>query len=299
MRLVKTPSASAFAEVIASANADLLLCSPYVGIGPCESIRDNAKPNVAVTLLCDLRIQTVLSGATRPAAISALLERDGPTQVLFAAGVHAKIYIADQRYAMITSANLTNSGLCRNFEYGVLLDDRNAISEISEDIRAIMPLSTPVSQPDLDWMETVYQERGHMVRFVNDHLGLRILNNMTAGIAEAHERFLRISARGRPPHAIFADAILHSLVRGPLTTPEIHGRVQAIHPDICDDSIDRVIDGKHFGKKWKHAVRTAQQHLKKAGKIVRDGKYWVLVESPTRPRQSSRNGPLRLDESND
>ena len=48
-------------------------------------------------------------------------------------------------------------------------------------------------------------------------------------------------------------------------------RVAAIHPDLCDDSVDRVINGIHFGKKWKHAVRTAQQSLKNKGTIVLEG----------------------------
>jgi hypothetical protein len=38
--------------------------------------------------------------------------------------------------------------------------------------------------------------------------------------------------------------------------------------DLCDNTVDRVIDGKRFGKKWKHAVRSAQQHLKRQQKIL-------------------------------
>jgi hypothetical protein len=66
--------------------------------------------------------------------------------------------------------------------------------------------------------------------------------------------------------------------------------IQRIHADLCDDSIDRVIDGEHFGKKWKHAVRTAQQQLKKRGEIhLRDGR-WHLTHSSSQSPQS--NHPL-------
>ncbi|MFQ6007779.1 MAG: hypothetical protein ACE5K8_02400, partial [Candidatus Zixiibacteriota bacterium] len=68
----------------------------------------------------------------------------------------------------------------------------------------------------------------------------------------AHGEVLRARAAGRAPHAIFAEAILYLLRIGPATTEELHAKIQAIHPDLCDDSIDRVIDGRHFGKKWKH-----------------------------------------------
>jgi hypothetical protein len=50
----------------------------------------------------------------------------------------------------------------------------------------------------------------------------------------------------------------------------LHGYIHDIHPDICDDTLDRVIDGQHFGKLWKHRVRTAQAHLKEKGLIEYD-----------------------------
>jgi hypothetical protein len=58
--------------------------------------------------------------------------------------------------------------------------------------------------------------------------------------------------------------------------------VQAIHPDLCDDSIDRVIDGEHFGKKWKHQVRSAQSYLKRIGSVqLRDGKWRLVTARPS------------------
>jgi len=41
-----------------------------------------------------------------------------------------------------------------------------------------------------------------------------------------------------------------------------------------------VIDGVHFGKRWKHYVRTAQAFLKRKGQIYYDGERWHLVARP-------------------
>lgn len=59
-----------------------------------------------------------------------------------------------------------------------------------------------------------------------------------------------------------------------LSTPALHTQVQNIHPDICDDSIDRVVKGQHFGKRWKHYVRRAQEFLRDKGLIYRDNGIW-------------------------
>lgn len=56
------------------------------------------------------------------------------TTVSSLAKLHAKVYIVDESFAMITSANLTYGGLKSNFEYGVLLDDKKTIKTIKQDI---------------------------------------------------------------------------------------------------------------------------------------------------------------------
>ncbi|HYE57785.1 MAG TPA: hypothetical protein VD948_04735, partial [Rhodothermales bacterium] len=76
----------------------------------------------------------------------------------------------------------------------------------------------------------------------------------------------------------FGRAILYVLRRdGPLTTPEIHKRVRVMLPDLCDDSEDRVIAGKHFGKLWKHRVRIAQSYLKRQGQLRLSGSLWSVI----------------------
>ena len=71
--------------------------------------------------------------------------------------------------------------------------------------------------------------------------------------------------------------ILYLLRDGPMATTEIHSHIQNIHPDLCDDDIDRVINGIHHGKRWKHLVRAAQKHLKDREMIDRSGRKWHLT----------------------
>ena len=76
---------------------------------------------------------------------------------------------------------------------------------------------------------------------------------------------------------VFSRTILFLLQGGPLRTIDLHPQIKRIHPDLCDDSVDRVIDGERFGKRWKHLVRTAQQILKRDGSVQFDGTFWRLV----------------------
>lgn len=96
----------------------------------------------------------------------------------------------------------------------------------------------------------------------------------------AQDELIRLRLTGLAVHAVFAKTILYLLDRnGPLGTEQLHPFIQSIHPDLCDDSVDRVIDGKRFGKKWKHAVRTAQQMLKKKGTIDLVRGHWYIIDN--------------------
>jgi hypothetical protein len=105
-------------------------------------------------------------------------------------------------------------------------------------------------------------------------LSRRLRDEFARKLRQADDEVIRTHAGGRSLHAILEDAVLYLLRDGPKCTRDLHPEIQRIHPDLCDDAEDRVIDGRHFGKKWKHAVRTAQQHLKARGLIEYRAGVW-------------------------
>lgn len=69
------------------------------------------------------------------------LELDGPAGVL-----HAKAVVADDEAVFVTSANLTEAALDRNFEIGLLVRDRALAASVSTHFRALIDreLLTPL-----------------------------------------------------------------------------------------------------------------------------------------------------------
>jgi phosphatidylserine/phosphatidylglycerophosphate/cardiolipin synthase-like enzyme len=193
--------------------------------------------------------------------------------------LHAKVYIADDCAAIITSGNLTSGGLATNFEYGVALNEPSLIRQVKLDIREYASLGAILGDEQLasfceasKRFRKAYQKQTSSV-----DKEFREEFEKEARIAEDQLIHLRLAGGAR--HTVFAKTIIYLLKRhGPLKTTEQHPLIQAIHPDLCDDSVDRVIDGEHFGKKWKHAVRTAQQRLKGEGRIkLGDNNRWLLT----------------------
>lgn len=279
-QLLRSPWSAQFDALLSQASTSLALCAPYVGRGPCDRIRARvlatALPEFRLSVLTDLSRDNILSGATDVSALAEVLRTCPGTDLRFLPSLHAKIYIADERCAVITSANLTDAGLFRNFEYGVLFDDRETVTAIKNDLLQYAILGSPISQHELDSLVTAVSELREIQKAAERSLKVKIRQEFNRRLKEIDYDLLRARAAGRTPHAIFAEAILLLLRKRPMATSELNQAIQRIHPDLCDDSVDRVINGQHFGKKWKHGVRTAQVFLRRRGDIQLEGALWRL-----------------------
>jgi len=230
-------------------------------------------------MITDLRPESTLSGSMDLEALGELGSKLPGFELTHLPSVHAKVYVADFKMAIITSGNLTEPGLCRNVEYGVALGDDLLVRQIRSDLEGYASLGARVSSQDvvalsaeMRDLKTLFQEAERSVR-------AQARRAFREKLASTHIQLLRHRARGRTTHAIFSDTIKFLLSKGPLRTEELHPLVQLLHPDLCDDSVDRIIDGVHFGKRWKHYVRNAQQYLKRHGEIQFDGTQWHLASA--------------------
>lgn len=249
----------------------------------CRAVQHNSRsggaiePQLEFQLTTDLSVHNILSGATDIAALVALQVSIPRATIRFLPSLHAKVYIADAKQAVVTSSNLTDNGLMRNFEYGVFFDDEAAVMRIREDVLRYSSLGSQVGPEQLQRMSAVASEVREVSREMERSVRRQLRTEFNRRLSIADAEFLRARTAGRTAHAIFADAIVHLLSSGPVTTVELNRRIQQIHPDLCNDNVDRVIDGEHFGKRWKHGVRTAQVSLRRAGRIRRTERLWQLV----------------------
>lgn len=277
--LLRSPWSAQFDALLGQANSSLVLCAPFVGRGPCERVRARlagVSSSFELTLLTDLSCENILCGATDVVAIADLVRTTPGAAVRFLPSLHAKVYVADEKCAIVTSGNLTDNGLLRNFEYGVLFTEVAEVLTIRRDVLDYASLGSLVDSAQLNVLASAAAELRELRQAAERSIRSSLRREFNRRVQQVDYDLLRVRAAGRTSHSIFADTILHLLRRGPLKTVDIHKGVQRIHPDLCDDRIDRVIDGQHFGKKWKHGVRTAQVYLRRRGDIKLENGKWQI-----------------------
>lgn len=280
--ILRSPWTESLRELVSQVENNLMLVSPFVKRSKVDEIvaeltRRGVKDKLQLVMLTDLRPESTLTGSMDMEAL-VTLGRSIPNFVLtHLPSLHAKVYIADRKKAIVTSGNLTNAGVSGNIEYGVAFSDESVVSHIREDFEQYSLLGAKVSSEDVEALLHEVRELKQLFQKAEQSIRARARAAFKQKLQATHLQLLRHRAKGKTTHAIFSETILFLLARGPVRTTDLHPLIQRLHPDICDDSIDRVIDGVSFGKKWKHYVRNAQQFLKREGRIRFDGQRWHLV----------------------
>lgn len=281
-RPVVTPWRSTLADLGSSATRHLVLCAPFMSEDGTRTVLASRRgltdlPGDSL-LLTDLSSRAIASGSTDPRAILQLTRSVRGMAVVHLPSLHAKVYCADGRRAIVTSGNLTAGGLQGNFEYGLDIVLPALASRIERDLRDYAALGSPLDDGALQSVCDVAPGIARWFRGALRRASRGAERRLRAAMRASDDALLRARLGGGALHAVFARTIEYLLRHhGPLSTVSMHPMIQRIHPDLCDDTVDRVIDGVRFGKKWKHAVRTAQQQLKRRGVIRLAGGRWELA----------------------
>lgn len=281
VQLIPSPCKDVLAGLIDSVRAELHIVSPYITetgaalITSCVGAQTR-RLSVNLELLTDLNPLSVCQGSCDPQAILGLTRFFRQARVHHLPRVHAKIVVVDRAIAMIGSANLTKGGIEENYEYSIKLSSREVASRIAQDVEEYSALGAPITTDLLESYAKAATELRETFRRKERAVSSTVRKEFQALVKSGDELLLRARVTEGVTR-VFSRTILFLLQGGPLRTIDLHPQIKRIHPDLCDDSVDRVIDGERFGKRWKHLVRTAQQILKKDGSVHFDGTFWRLV----------------------
>lgn len=279
-RLLRSPIANEFRSIASECERSFFVASPFINAFGVELLANSVgsrNRNIEVQVLTNINVRSLQEGGLDAQALVNLCRHIESTGISSLQGLHAKVYVVDNRIALITSANLTRGGLLENYEYAIRIDNVQIVQTITEDMRLYANLGNVFTLPTLVQLaQDVVELRSLQLELEREQRKVALTRQVVQRQRTIEDRLLSNRVRERTINSIFAETILYLLRSGPMTTVELETRIKEIHPDICDDSIDRVINGQRFGKKWKHAVRNAQQFLKRRAEIIFQSGKWSL-----------------------
>ena len=138
IRTLPSPWDVTFSQLVAAATSDILILSPYITRRPLETLlailkRHRTDHTIRMRLVTDLSPASLATDALDIGALLRVLEELPKASLTHLPRLHAKVYIADRTYAVVTSANLTDGGLSLNYEFGLCLNDPLLVTRVRED----------------------------------------------------------------------------------------------------------------------------------------------------------------------
>ena len=259
---------SHLSELIGNAQESLLIAAPYIKRNEANWVRELLPSGVSITTLAHVQVDAVGSAALDIDALRLLADATSESSVYALPALHAKVYVADEVTAIVTSGNLTRAGLDTNLEYGAILRAPELVQKVRSDMRSLSQLGSPISADVFDSLlpleESIREARANVIDSATEVARARF----DAILKEARPALASIQVGTRTANSVFSEAITYVLAdRVPRPTTTIASAVKQLLPDLCDDYEELLINGQRFGKAWKHRVRNAQQYLKNAGRI--------------------------------
>ncbi|MEA5095677.1 MAG: phospholipase D-like domain-containing protein [Sedimentibacter saalensis] len=118
-------------NLVEKSDKQIKLCAPFIKSSIVNDIYTYKKDNAEITIITNIRLMSFYRKVLDTSALSKIINSGGI--VYNYPLLHAKIYLFDNKKLVITSANLTDSGLKRNKEYGILTDDYDLVKIANND----------------------------------------------------------------------------------------------------------------------------------------------------------------------
>ena len=131
----------------------MFISSPYIKYPVasllCKILESKHDPGLSVRLLTRIRISDLIDGASDLEAFEKLLQLaeiyGQDVAIKCISNLHAKVYVFDENSAIVTSSNLTLSGLNSNIEYGIEVTERGTIQQILDDMNTYWHAAEPLT----------------------------------------------------------------------------------------------------------------------------------------------------------
>lgn len=245
----------------------LIIVSPYISEEGAKLVCNNLAARTDLVVMTRLSHDSIATGALQIGALKKFASRG---RILHLQNLHAKVYVADETRAVITSANLTGNGVDRNYEYGVEIGEHKNVSRIRE-----------------TWDDLANKEGKTVTDKELQELGKLVPKKQKLTKAETllRKAILDFERKGATPSLAEFKGMLEEWLKShphPHTIHELQDGIRQSHPNACTNENAVMLYRKtgkerNTGKLWKYRLRHAQVLLKKEGKLRHDSntKKWV------------------------
>lgn len=147
IKLIISSPASTLEGLFSGTKKELIILSPWIKTAGVKLIIKNISSNdIDFHLYTRINFIDLAKGISDLEAIRILYKHFPNLLIRCIPNLHAKIYISDRESAFLTSSNLTLGGMVGNVEAGILLNDKELVNDLVDDLVSILKDALPVDK---------------------------------------------------------------------------------------------------------------------------------------------------------
>ncbi len=135
MKIIRSPWRNELMELVENAKKNIKIISPYIKENIINQLLLKKQNQAKLEIITSFKFSNFCSEQSDLSVFNRIIEIGGKMKIN--SQLKANIYIFDDKKAIISSANLSDEGVDKNFEYGILVDDKTLVSEIVSDYNAL------------------------------------------------------------------------------------------------------------------------------------------------------------------
>ena len=292
MQFIQPPWENYFFSKVHAVERSLFISSPYIKYPVAgllyEVLRSKQNPNVSVQILTRIRVQDLIEGASDLEAFEKLLQLADVSglkvTVKCLSNLHAKVYIFDENSAIVTSSNLTPSGLKSNVEYGIEVTEQGVIRHVLDDM--------------YNYWSTAETLTVEMIEQVAKRLEVTE-SVVTVGHLPSEKKppisIPRIGKRSAPRGQDINFTELDNLREGIITDSKYRKKSKVIitHPELPSDVEDEpgIDDNFTDGETDESIIEIKSSY----SELEEDSAEWLISELKSDDKQRRREAQIRLE----
>ncbi len=139
IKLILANQATEIQQVFSNTKEELLILTPWIKtIGAKLILSSITSKNIHLILVTRIDISDFVKGSSDIEAIRLCFDHLENFSLKPLPNLHAKVYISDDKSAVVTSGNLTFGGLQNNIEAGILINDHEYVKELKKNLLEIL-----------------------------------------------------------------------------------------------------------------------------------------------------------------
>jgi len=185
-------------------SSDIKIISPFIA-GNIDNLLVKNLQGKSLKIISRFNLKDILAKSIDINIIEKFVNSKNVDAKMLSEKLHSKVYLYDDKSVLITSANLTSSGINSNYEYGLFTDDPTIVNQSVKYFKRLWNIS------DIIDTSTINTARKDLNTYKKEQQNLENIQRINVDYAKSHKQYYYVNFE-ESEHRSWIDAVKYGFI---------------------------------------------------------------------------------------